>query len=108
MDQDDARAAIIWTRSRELNLNVRYHRTHRMMTSRSKCRPLKSSCAEAGSVIPGVTAGYRPFQAFAPEPLQVEGAADQDILAYHKIGLSELRRIAPTFVGSHHLLEMTA
>ena len=43
------RSAIIWTRSRELNLNVRYHRTHRMMISRSKCRPLKSSCAEGRS-----------------------------------------------------------
>ena len=30
--------------------------------------PLKGSRAEVGSVIPGVTAVYRPFQAFAPEP----------------------------------------
>ena len=33
------RSAIIWTRSRELSLNVRYHRTHRTIISWSKCRP---------------------------------------------------------------------
>jgi DNA transposition AAA+ family ATPase len=43
-------------------LNVRYHRTHRTIISWSKCRPLKSSCAEAGSVIQAVTAGSRAFQ----------------------------------------------
>jgi hypothetical protein len=32
------RSAIIWTRSRELSLNVRYHRTHRTIISWSKCR----------------------------------------------------------------------
>ena len=56
------RSAIIWTKSRELSLNVRYHRTHRTIISWSKCRPLKSSCAEAGSVISAVTAGSRAFQ----------------------------------------------
>src|SRR6202022_4093124 len=56
------RSAIIWTRSRELSLNVRYHRTHRTIISWSKCRPLKSSCTEAGSVIQAVTAGSRAFQ----------------------------------------------
>src|ERR1700732_4017142 len=56
------RSAIILTRSRELSLNVRYHRTHRTIISWSKCRPLKSSCAEAGSVIQSVTAGSRAFQ----------------------------------------------
>ena len=56
------RSAIIWTRSRELSLNVRYHRTHRTIISWSKCRPLKSSCAEAGSVIQAGTAGSRAFQ----------------------------------------------
>src|ERR1700730_9895109 len=56
------RSAIIWRRSRELSLNVRYHRTHRPIISWSKCRPLKSSCAEAGSVIKAVTAGSRAFQ----------------------------------------------
>ena len=30
--------------------------------SRSKCRPLKGFCAEAGSVIPDVTVVCRPFQ----------------------------------------------
>jgi hypothetical protein len=42
---------------------------HRMMISWSKCRPLKRSCAEVGSVIPAVIARYRAFQQFAPEPL---------------------------------------
>ena len=62
------RLAIIWTRSRELSLKARYHLTHRMMISWSKCRPLNRSCAEVGSVIPAVIAGYRAFQQFAPEP----------------------------------------
>src|SRR5580700_4161363 len=62
------RSAIIWTRSRELSLKARYHRTDSTMISWSKCRPLKRSCAEVGSVIPGVTAVHRSFQAFAPEP----------------------------------------
>src|SRR4249920_968066 len=62
------RSAIIWTRSRELSLNVRYHRMHRTMISWSKCRPLKRSCAEVGSVIPAVIARHRAFQQFAPEP----------------------------------------
>src|ERR1700730_11458204 len=61
------RSAIIWTRSRKLSLNVMYHLTHRMMISWSKCRPLNRSCAEVGSVIPAVIAGYRAFQQFAPE-----------------------------------------
>jgi len=62
------RPAIIWTRSRELSLKARYYRTHSTMISRSKRRPLKRSCAEVGSVIPAVIAGYRAFQQFAPEP----------------------------------------
>jgi hypothetical protein len=52
----------------EASLNVMYHLTHRMMISWSKCRPLNRSCAEVGSVIPAVIAGYRAFQQFAPEP----------------------------------------
>src|SRR5271157_5354187 len=62
------RSAIIRTRSRKLSLNVMYHLTHRMMISWSKCRPLNRSCAEVGSVIPAVIAGYQAFQQFAPEP----------------------------------------
>jgi hypothetical protein len=31
---------------------------------------LNRSCAEVGSVIPAVIAGYRAFQQFAPEPIQ--------------------------------------
>src|SRR5580693_8478473 len=65
------RSAIIWTRSRELSLKARYHLTHRMMISWSKCRPLNRSCAEVGSVIQAVIAGYRAFQQFAPEPSRV-------------------------------------
>src|SRR5271165_3647905 len=46
------------------------------MISWSKCRPLNRSCAEVGSVIPAVIAGYRAFQQFAPEPLREgEGVA---------------------------------
>jgi hypothetical protein len=41
-----------------------------MMISWSKCRPLNRSCAEVGSVIPAVIAGYRAFQQFVPEPLE--------------------------------------
>jgi hypothetical protein len=41
--RDRPRSAIISTRSRKLSLKRRYHRTHRTMISRSKCRPLKSS-----------------------------------------------------------------
>jgi len=62
------RSAIIWTRSRKLSLNVMYHLTHRMIISWSKCRPLNRSCAEVGSVIPAVIAGYPAFQQLAPEP----------------------------------------
>src|SRR4029077_5048518 len=56
------RSAIIWTRSRELSLKARYHLTHRMMISWSKCRPLNRSCAEVGSAMRGVTAASRVFQ----------------------------------------------
>src|ERR1700752_5410649 len=40
---DRPRSSIISTRSRKLSLKRRYHRTHRTMTSRSKCRPLNRS-----------------------------------------------------------------
>jgi subtilisin family serine protease len=50
------------------NLEARNHRTQGTMTSRSKCRPLKRACAEAGVIILGITAMYRAFHAFAPEP----------------------------------------
>src|SRR5258705_9080043 len=72
------RSAIIWTRSRKLSLNVMYHLTHRMMISWSKCRPLNRSCAEVGSVIPAVIAGYRSFQQFAPEPSR-GGGGDREV-----------------------------
>jgi hypothetical protein len=36
------RSAIIWTRSRELSLNVRYHRTHLIITSSVNQRRRKS------------------------------------------------------------------
>src|SRR6202030_3616947 len=47
------RSAIIWTRSRELSLKGKYHRTQSTMIPWSKCRPLKRSCPEVGSVIAG-------------------------------------------------------
>jgi hypothetical protein len=50
------RSAIIWTRSRELNLNLRYQRTHSTMISRSKCRPLKRSSAVVPAFIPPIIA----------------------------------------------------
>src|SRR5271165_913588 len=56
------RSAIIWTRSRELSLNARYHLMHKTIISWSKCRPLKRSCAEMGSVICG---HYRPAPTFS-------------------------------------------
>src|ERR1700741_469446 len=83
------RSAIIWTRSRKLSLNVMYHLTHRMMISWSKCRPLNRSCAEVGSVIPAVIAGYRAFQQFAPEPFR-SGA--------HELKLGEANRCRTGFV----------
>src|SRR5262249_34421927 len=54
------RSAIIWTRSPELSLKVRYHLTHRTIISWSKWRPLNRS--HVGSVILAVTAARRGFQ----------------------------------------------
>ena len=42
------RSAIIWTRSRELSLNVRYHRTHRTIISGQKPFP-EEIMEQAGS-----------------------------------------------------------
>src|SRR5260370_5629307 len=81
------RSAIIWTRSRKLSLNVMYHLTHRMMISWSKCRPLNRSCAEVGSVIPAVIAGYRAFQQFAPEPIEL---GPFDLLAWQLLWVGGL------------------
>jgi hypothetical protein len=54
--------------SRELNLKLRYQRTHSTITSRSKCRPLNRSCADFDGVIQ--VHYHRPPSrlAFAPEP----------------------------------------
>src|SRR5580704_17346377 len=68
------RSAIIWTRSRELSLKVRYHRTQRMMISWSKCRPLKSSCAEVGSVIAGRYRHKASFSSLHQNPLGLDVA----------------------------------
>jgi hypothetical protein len=47
------RSAIMWARSRELSLYGTYQRTHRMISSWSKCRPLKSAANGAKrSVMP--------------------------------------------------------
>jgi hypothetical protein len=70
------RSAIICTRSRELN--ARYHLMHRTMISWSKCRPLKRSCAEVGSVIPAVIARHA-LQQFAPEPGKPRGTRDPEL-----------------------------
>src|SRR5438067_5605034 len=70
------RSAIIWTRSRELSLNVRYHRTHSTMISWSKCRPLKRSCAELGSIIPTAIAGAQALQARLHQNLGSGSAGD--------------------------------
>ena len=46
-----------------------------------KVPPLNRSCAEVGSVIPAVIAGYRAFQQFAPEPC-VEEALESEHRAH--------------------------
>ena len=99
------RSAIIWTRSRELSLNVRYHRTHRTIISWSKCRPLKSSCTEAGSVIQAVTAGSRAFR-FAPEPIDDDAAfATRDGLIVEVVKVEDPKEIARrTVEGSFSLI----
>src|SRR3954451_1640560 len=53
------RSAIIWTRSRELSLKLRYQRTHSTMISRSKCRPLKRSGALNPMAIPAIIASHQ-------------------------------------------------
>src|SRR5262249_40535235 len=42
---------MIWTKSLELSLKLRYHLTQRTMISRSKCRPLNRSTAAGRLVI---------------------------------------------------------
>ena len=67
------RSGIISTRSRKLSLNPRYYRTHRMMVSRSKWRPLKRSSMLGmlvGFVVSLVSRQICPACLFAPEPLQ--------------------------------------
>src|SRR6266481_2184243 len=109
------RSAIIWTRSRELSLKARYHLTHRMMISWSKCRPLNRSCAEVGSVIPAVIAGYRAFQQFAPEPRWLGGVPltghcatpkDSPGISHRDVGTSDSslsRVLNPYEFGYRHL-----
>ena len=64
----DPRRKRFRTRSRELNLKLRYQRTHSTMTSWSKCRPLKSSRTDRHRVIP-VHYLHPPRRIpFAPEP----------------------------------------
>src|SRR5215831_14273820 len=45
------RSDMIWTKSLELSLKLRYHLTQRTMISRSKCRPLNRSTAAGRLVI---------------------------------------------------------
>ena len=56
------------------------------MISWSKCRPLKRSCAEVGSVIPAVIARYQAFQQFAPEPETLPSGAKQGINDFKRVG----------------------
>src|SRR5271165_6818491 len=51
-------------------LSPNFALTPKLQHYRSKCRPLKRSCAEVGSIIPAVIARCRAFQQFAPEPPQ--------------------------------------
>ena len=80
--RERSRSAIISTKSRSLNLKRKYHRTHRMMISRSKCRPL-NSCSERVPffAIPkpylAVLQNTR-YPKFAPEPPR---ARDRLVLA---------------------------
>jgi hypothetical protein len=69
--RDNPRSAIISTRSRKLSLYRRYQRTQRMMMSRSKWRPLKSSSTLSIKITlrPSPPGDYAPFTPFAPEPL---------------------------------------
>jgi hypothetical protein len=67
------RSAIISTRSRKLSLKRRYHRTHRMMTSRSTWRPANNSCILLRLPLPASQFVPRSSlldqqQLFAPEP----------------------------------------
>src|SRR5271166_6513132 len=100
------RSAIIWTRSRELSLKVRYHLTHRTIISWSKCRPLKSSCAEAGSVIQAVTAGSRAFQVCTrTSETTLKQDEGKKLLAYQDAGIPEywIVDVAAKVVRIHRL-----
>ena len=69
------------------------------MISWSKCRPLKSSCAEVGSVI---AARYRQIRAysrqFAPEPeaFQLSGRLFCGVLRNFLVGVSQ-RTLSPWY-----------
>src|SRR6476620_64300 len=97
------RSAIIWTRSRELSLNVRYHRMHRTMISWSKCRPLKRSRAEVGSVIPAVIARHRAFQhswRLEETYIRVKGKWVYLYRAFDSIGATRNQKLRMR--GQHH------
>src|SRR5450631_3426817 len=75
------RSAIISTRSRRLSLNRRYHRTHTMMTSRSKWRPSNNSSMLLSLLIADLLCVQLASVAdraggFAPEPAQVLAECD--------------------------------
>ncbi len=63
------------TRSRKLSLKLVYQLTHRMIISRSKCRPLNKSSIGTNRRISSSSPGT---DAFAPEPYHVRYAFGTD------------------------------
>src|SRR5882672_1881986 len=73
---DRPRSAIISTKSRRLSLNRRYQRTHRMTTSRSKCRPSNSSATAFSLLIDDLS----PFMpAYMIGPLHLHQSRDHAV-----------------------------
>src|ERR1700761_2519753 len=60
------RSAIIWAKSRELSLYLRYQRTQSTIISRSKCRPLNKSNA---LILDHYHRPFQPSQSLHQNPL---------------------------------------
>jgi hypothetical protein len=56
---------------------------------------LNRSCAEVGSVIPAVIAGYRAFQQFAPEPSSLPSmkSPKRKRISYVKAGVLMIEQV---------------
>src|ERR1700682_4769521 len=85
---DRPRSAIISTRSRRLSLKRRYQRTHRMITSRSKCRPANNpsrllNLLIVGSQIRSAQTVTVSTTLFAPEPSQIVAALVGETIGNH-------------------------